>query len=850
MKRIRCHTRFLLVMLALAALSLPAGVKKDPPKTTAALSTADYPVQPVPFTAVKISGGFWKPRQEVNLKTTLPFALEQCERTGRIKNFDQAAEVMKRRAAGEKDFQMKPITEYPFDDSDVYKAIEGAAYALSISRDPKLEALCDSIIARIAAAQEPDGYLYTWRTMHPDSPVHEWINPRRWLNDPDLSHELYDLGHLYEAGTAYFQATGKRSLLDVCLKSAELLWKDFGQGELRIAPGHQVVEMGLAKLYRVTGDERWIKLARFFLDVRGPGGTDYSQQHKKVLDQDEAVGHAVRANYMYAGMADVAALTGDKRYVDAITKIWNNVNGKKLYITGGVGARGGGEAYGDNYELPQRAYNETCAAIALMMWNHRMFLMTGEAKYMDGFERTLFNGFLSGVSLSGDRFFYPNPLVYDGKTKNNHGFAGRAPWFGCACCPPNLMRTLAALSGYFYAVKDDRLFVNLYAQSDALARVKGQEVRLTQATAYPWDGDIRLTVSPKASVTFTLMVRIPGWAQGKPVASDLYRFDDRTTANWMVRVDGKAVPAKLDACGYLGIARAWKTGDTVDIHLPMEPRKVVASPLVKDVKNRVALERGPVVYCFEGVDNDGKALECILPKGFSVTAEARSELLEGVTVLKVPNALVASRADDDSIRTAPVSLTAIPYFSWNNRGLAPMQVFMPASTEGVLLKARPTLTSEAKVSVSFAREGMDTDRINDQLVPQNATDGFAPNFDFWPHYGTAEWIQYDLKQPASVSETSVYWFDDSDQGGACAPPASWRLLYQAVDGSWQPVAAAAPFLCEKGKLIRVPFKTVTTGALRLELQLQKGKAEPGMSSASGQPLPGAMSAGLFEWIVK
>jgi DUF1680 family protein len=698
MKRSRCRTRFLPAILVLAVLSLSAGAQKDPPKTPAALSAADYPVRPVPFTSVKISEGFWKPRQEVNLKTTLPFAFEQCEKTGRIKNFDQAAEVMKRRADGEKDFQMNPLTEYPFDDSDAYKSIEGAAYALSIQRDSALEARCDSIIERIAAAQEPDGYLYTWRTMHPDSPAHEWINPRRWLNDPDLSHELYNLGHLYEAGAAYFQATGKRSLLDVCLKSAELLWRDFGKGELKIAPGHQVVEMGLAKLYRLTGDKRWIRLAGFFLDVRGPGGTDYSQQHKKVLDQDEAVGHAVRANYMYAGMADVAALTGDKRYIGAITKIWNNVDGKKLYITGGVGARSSGEAYGDNYDLPQRAYNETCAAIALMMWNHRMFLMTGEAKYMDGFERTLFNGFLSGVSLSGDRFFYPNPLVYDGKTKNNHGFAGRAPWFGCACCPPNLMRTLAALSGYFYAMKDDQLFVNLYAQSEAMASIKGQEVRLTQATAYPWNGDIQLAVSPEASATFTLKVRIPGWAQGKPVASDLYRYDDGKTVRWTVEVNGMAVPGKLDAFGYLSLTRAWKAGDKVDIHLPMEPRKVVASPLVADVKNRIALERGPVVYCFEGVDNDDNVLECILPEGFSVTSEARPELLEGVTVLKVPNARVASRADDDSIRTAPISLTAIPYFAWNNRGLAPMQVFMPVSTEGVLLKASPTLASEAKVT--------------------------------------------------------------------------------------------------------------------------------------------------------
>jgi DUF1680 family protein len=530
---------------------------------TTLIIASDYPVQPAPFTQVRLTGGLLANRQATNAEVTMPFALEQCETSGRIKNFDLAAEVMKRRAAGETTFQIKPPTQYPFDDTDVYKAIEGAAFCLSVKPDAALQTKLEAIIKRIAAAQEPDGYLYTFRTMHPDSPGHDWIDQQRWRKDPKLSHELYNLGHLYEAGVAYYRATGSRSLLDICLKSAALLEKDFGDHQLRISPGHQIIEMGLVKLYRQTSDTNWLDLAQFFLDVRGKGN-DYSQDHKPVITQDKAVGHAVRANYMYAGMADVAALTGDQRYLDAITKIWNNVVDTKLHLTGGCGARASGEAYGDDYELPHRCYNETCAAVAFLFWNHRMFLMTGDAKYMDVFERSLYNGVLSGVSLSGDRFFYPNPLEYDGQAKNNHGHAGRAPWFGCACCPPNVLRTLASLGDYVYAVREQstgsapraslsspkggegrgeeaQLFVNLYAQSTATAVIAGNKVKLEQTTEYPWDGKIKLRVTPEKSGTFTVNLRIPGWVEGQPLPSDLYTYDDATPAKWSLRVNGKKV---------------------------------------------------------------------------------------------------------------------------------------------------------------------------------------------------------------------------------------------------------------------------------------------------------------------
>lgn len=621
----------------------------------ASLRAADYPIRPVPFTAVRVTDGFWKAKQETNRTVTVPFALDQCEESGRLKNFDLAAEVMRRRAAGEKDFQIQPPTIYPFDDTDAYKAIEGASYVLSMRPDAALAARLDQWIARIAAAQEPDGYLYTFRTMHPDSPGHKWIGAKRWEKDPELSHELYNCGHLYEAGVAHFQATGQRTLLDVCLKNAELLWRDFGDGRLRIAPGHEIVEMGLVKLYRVTGDARWLKLAQIFLDARGPKGNPYSQQQALVVDQTEAVGHAVRANYLYSGMADVAALTGDARYQRAIERIWTNMASRKLYLTGGVGALAKGEAYGADYELPHDGYNETCAAVALMMWAHRMFLLSGESRYMDVFERTAFNGFLSGVSASGDRFFYPNPLVYDGAAKNNHSHAGRAPWFGCACCPPNLMRTLAALSGYFYAVKDDALYVNFYAASEGEVDVGGRKVRVTQTTDYPWSGRVQLSFALEKPATFTLKLRIPGWAQGRPVPSDLYRYENPRTADWSVRF-GAERAALVESDGYVWLTREWRSGDRIEVDLAMPPQVVRGHPAIAATEGQVAFERGPVVYCFEQADQPIPEKVSRAPK---LVPHPRPDLLGGVTVLDVDGA------------------TAVPYFAWANRGVGPMAVWRP-----------------------------------------------------------------------------------------------------------------------------------------------------------------------------
>ena len=796
------------------------------------LAAADYPVQPVPFTDVSFTAGLWHDRQETNNKITLPFALGQCESSKRMENFDLAADTMKRRAAGQTGFQHKPPTEYPFDDSDVYKVLEGAAFCLSVRPDPELQKRIEGIIARIAAAQEPDGYLYTWRTMHPNTPAHGWIANERWVADTGLSHELYNIGHLYEAGVAYEQATKSKTLMDICLKSAELVQRDFGDGQPVIPPGHQVIEMGLAKLYRKTGDERFLNLAKFFLDTRGhQDGSEYNQNHKPVIAQREAVGHAVRANYLYSGMADVAALKGDKRYLEAITAIWENVVGKKLHITGGCGARASGEAYGDDYELPNRCYNETCAAIAFLFWNHRMFLMTGDGKYMDVFERTLHNGYLSGISLSGDRFFYPNPLEYDGKEVNNHGHAGRAPWFGCACCPPNILRTMASLGAYAYAVRDERLFVNLYAQGDARAVVRGNAVKIHQQTNYPWDGSIRLTVDPEKQEPVALCLRIPGWVRGKPLPGDLYTYDDPTPATWTVRVNGQPHQVEL-MDGYASIKRPWKSGDVVELDLPMPVRRVAGNPKLIATRGLVALERGPVVYAFEGLDNHGSVFDVALPASAKATPVFKADLLGGVTVLEVTGAKRVLRRQGGGFDEQSTRMIAIPYATWNNRGLSPMTVWLGRNAETVRPVPAPTAASKAKVGVSFARSGMDKARINDQQMPRNATDGFAPNFDFWPHKGGSEWISYDFEKAVTVKGVTVSWFDDTGVG-ECRLPVSWKLFYQDASGAWKPAPGSPDYAIRKADPVKVRIQPVTTKALRIELEQADG-----------------FSAGIYEWDVE
>jgi uncharacterized protein len=635
---------------AIAALALVSAL-------AATAQPRDYPVKPVPFTAVHFHDAFWAPRIEVNRRVTIPFAFQMDEETGRVDNFVRAAQALR----GEPLANRKP-PGYPFDDTDVYKVIEGAAYTLSVYPDPKLDAYLDSLIVKIAAAQERDGYLYTTRSIDPLHP-HRFAGLNRWEQEAVDSHELYNLGHLYEAAVAHYQATGKRTLLDVALRTADLLDRTFGPGRQSIWPGHQITEMGLAKLYRVTGDERYLRLAKFLLDARGPdgrpgSGRTYNQSHVKVVEQAEAVGHAVRATYMYSGMADVAALTGDASYANAIDRIWDDVAGRKLYITGGIGARRSGEAFGDGYELPNlSAYAETCAAIGNDYWNHRLFLLHADARYIDVMERALYNGVISGVSLDGKSFFYPNPLESDGQHQ-------RSPWFGVACCPSNITRFLASVPGYVYGQRGDALWVNLFVASTAEIRLdNGRTVKIDQQTRYPWEGAVKMTVTPDQPAPLTVRVRIPGWARNEPAPGGLYRFADKPAPAAALKVNGKRVPMRLDK-GYVAIERTWKAGDVVELTLPMPVRQVAADERVEADRGRVALQRGPIVYAAEWADNPGASVRRIaLSNAARLTAVFRPDLLNGVTAVKGKTA-------------SGREFTAIPYYAWANRGKGEMIVWL------------------------------------------------------------------------------------------------------------------------------------------------------------------------------
>jgi hypothetical protein len=619
----------------------------------------DYPIRPVPFTAVTVQDSFWTPRMDTNRVTTVWYDFKKCEETGRIDNFAKAGKLMSGEFRGT-----------PFDDSDVYKVIEGAAYTLALHPDAKLDRYLDDLIIKIAAAQEPDGYLYTARTIDPKCRL-DFFGPTRW-SKLEGSHELYNLGHLYEAAVAHFQATGKRSLLEVAQKSAELVCKTFGPGadQLKEPPGHEEIEIGLVKLFRATGEKRYLDQARFFCDIRGRADTHklrgaYQQDHKPILEQDEAVGHSVRAGYFYSGVADVAALTGDTGYVSAIDRLWQNVVSKKIHLTGGIGASPDGEAFGANYDLPNaNAYLETCAAIANALWNERMFLLHGEAKYLDVLERVIYNGFLSGVAMTGDQFFYPNPLESDGKANFNMGSCQRAPWFGCSCCPVNDVRFIPEIASFIYATRGDELFVNLFIGGSAKVDLAGTPVDLNMTTSYPKEGQVTIKVSVPASKKFTLNLRVPGWARNQPFPSDLYRYDDGLSFKVKLAVNGKTKPLNMEN-GFARITRTWDPGDVVSLELPMAVRRVVAHPAVVADRDRFALERGPLVFCAEGADNGGKVLDKTFSGTMHFQTDWQPDLLGGVTVIRI--------LTPESKNT----LALIPYYAWCHRGANEMRVWFP-----------------------------------------------------------------------------------------------------------------------------------------------------------------------------
>lgn len=795
------------------------------PCFASAKANGGYPIGQVPFTSVKVTDNFWGQRLKASRDVTIPLAFSKCEETGRYDNFVKAAHPSDTITVG----------GLSFDDTDVYKTIEGASYLMQTYPDPKLDAYIDSVLVIVAAAQEPDGYLYTSRTMNPKHP-HEWAGSKRWEAVEDLSHEFYNLGHMVEGAIAHYQATGKRNFLDIAIKYADCVCREIGDGPGQVVrvPGHQIAEMALAKLYLVTGDKKYLDQAKFFLDKRGhTSRTDeYSQAHKPVVEQDEAVGHAVRAAYMYAGMADVAALTGDSAYIHAIDRIWDNIVGKKYYITGGIGATSNGEAFGKNYELPNMsAYCETCAAIGNVYVNHRLFLLHGDSKYYDVLERTLYNGLISGVSLDGGGFFYPNPLESMGQHQ-------RQPWFGCACCPSNICRFIPSLPGYVYAVNGRDLYVNLFMSNTAKLDVDGKRdaVELSQSTSYPWNGDIDIAVDKNKIGEFTMKVRVPGWVRNMPVPSDLYSYSDNLRPTYSVKVNGQPVEATLNK-GYFDITRRWKKGDRVSVHFDMLPRTVKANAKVEADRGRVAVERGPIVYCAEWPDNDFDVLSVLVNQKPEFKEEVRPDMLHGITEL-VTDGQVLSFNDKGALEAKDVRLTLIPYYAWNHRGPGKMAVWLPQDLSASRPAQPATLASAAKVSSSHKMAALSA--INDGLVPKDENDRSVPYFHYWPKQDTSEWLVYEFPKAETVQSSTVYWYDDGPWGG-CRVPREWKLYYRDDKGDWQPVTfrnelmanpGATTYPVVKGAPCKASFDPVTTDALKLEIQL-----------------PADNATGLFEWQV-
>ena len=763
----------------------------------------DYNVKPVPFNQVQVRDGFWTPRLETNRTVTIPYCFEKCEETDRISNFEKAAGLKQGKHEG-----------IYFNDSDVYKVMEGAAYSLQVHPDVMMRLYLDKLIAIMAGAQWEDGYLYTFYSVPQKQPE------KRWTNEKDM-HEQYCMGHMLEAAVAHYQVTGNKAFLTVATKCADYLCQTFGPGRRTDPPGHQEIEIGLCRLYRVTGDSKYLDTAKFLLDQRGRTGNrgpkgdgklygEYAQDHIPVIEQTQAVGHSVRAMYMYTGMADVAALTGNMEYIKAIDAIWTDVVAGKLYVTGGIGASGGNEGFSGSYELPNlTAYCETCASFANIFWNHRMFLMHGDAKYIDILERTLYNAALSGISMKGDRFFYPNPLESTGGNE-------RSPWFGCACCPSNVARFIPSVPGYAYACKGDDLYVNLFLGGEASIQTASNKIILKQQTEYPWQGDVKITVEPEKSGTFVVHVRIPGWARNEPVPSDLYTFEDSRADKPSLKVNGARVTPSMDK-GFARIERQWQKGDTIELSLPMPVRRVIAHSEVKADRGKVALQRGPLIFCLEGPDNDDNVANLVIPDDAQVKAEYRPALLNGVTVLTGKGQVAKRTTGGGVVAAGTRPFTAIPYYAWAHRGRAPMTVWLARELQAARPEPADTLTYKSKTTASFVHVSLGA--IKDQNLPEASGDASAQHLDFWPHKGTTEWIQFEWPEKHELSGVKVYWFDDTGRG-QCHLPKSWQVLYRPADGKFEPVKNATPYEVAKDTFNKVTFASVTTDAIKVEITLQ------------------------------
>ncbi len=771
-------------------------------------------IKEVPFTSTQITDSFWAPRIETNRTVSIPSALYQCDINGRFDNFAIAGGLMKGEHRG----------DFSFDDTDPYKVIEGASYSLAAHYDPELDARIDKYIEIIASAQEEDGYLTTCVT-NKCYRLSGWWGTHKW--EKINSHELYNCGHLYEAAVAHYRATGKRSLLDVALKNADLVCETFGEeeGKIHRPGGHPIVEMGLAKLYKVTGDEKYLRQAKYFVDetgrcTDGHAPSMYSQDHMPILQQEEIVGHSVRAGYLYSGVADVAALTHDKDYFEALSRIWNNMAGKKLYITGGIGSRAQGEGFGPEYELHNHTdYCETCASIANVYWNHRMFLYTGDSKYIDVLEMALYNGVMAGVSLSGDLFFYDNPLESSGEH-------ARQEWFGCACCPGNVTRFVASVPNYMYAVEGDDVYINLYIQSKSEIQQTSGTLKLTQETNFPWEGNVRISVNPETAGRFKVYVRIPGWARNAPVDTGLYSFVDNK-GGAKVYVNGSENLCSRLENGYVVIDREWNAGDEISVDFNMEARQVKAREEVVDDRGKLAVMRGPIVYCLEGVDQpDSQVFNKYIPAKADFKAEYKPELLGGVVELDYKG------------------IKAIPYSTWCNRGSDEMTVWIPTDKSLTREKPAPTIASRAHAystnmaaiqddAPDSAVEEEEAWGLNDQWEPSSSDDLRKPYWYWWRESGSQVDVAYRFDKPETVSKVKIYWLEFDHYDGNYRVPESWRIYSLSPDGNWVDIEGFDNYGTEPDKWNVFRFSPITTEGLRIVAKLQDG-----------------VSGGIHEWIVE
>ena len=705
-------------------------------------------ITPVSFTNVSVEDSFWRQRLDTLRNKTIRYAFKRSDESGYIRNFAIAAGMMEGR------FQ----SGQPFDDAEVFKIIEGASYLLKVEKDEQLEHYLDSIIDIVVAAQEPDGYLFTNRTIN--NPLHPWCGKERWEMDWKDSHETFNAGELYEAAIAYYDATGKTKMLEAAIKNAELVCSVFNDEGIVMAPSHAVIEMALVRLYETTGDKRYLEEAKFFMDCRGHREFDkssqnprengeYWQDHMPAIEQREAVGHAVRAMYFYSGMADVALHLGDKEYLASADAIWENIVGKKFYITGGLGAKPAWEAFGKDYELPNgSSYCETCASIANCMFNLRMFRLHGDAKYIDVLERSLYNTVLSGISITGDSYFYPNRLE-TGKEGQL-----RSEWFGVSCCPTNLCRIIPAMPGYVYATEGKRIYANLYVGSRSEIDLGGGKVVLRQRTEYPWEGDIEIEVE-SAERGFELALRIPGWARGEVMASDLYTYTNPTAEPFRVSINGEPCDYRFEK-GYALINRRWKAGDKVHLELPMEVKQVRTHEAVEGNRGLLSVERGPIVYCAEAADNGGDLSNIVLPANASFGVEREVRSVGGSYILRGEGVRYGISADATQVVENKDIVTFIPYYARAYRGASEMKVFIPESGEKIREKLEAERLTIDKVIIG--------NRSSEQAHNLKGDHSRCDSGMGWRDAVDGGWFSYDLKCERTGEQELVLTYHSTDGG--------------------------------------------------------------------------------------